>query len=61
MKYVELGQILYFEPLCGLIIPVKVLEIHDIYVASEEIQKTNNLISSTLWVNHGIGGVGFLG
>ena len=51
-NYVELGQTLYFQPLCGLIIPVKVLEIQDIHVASDEVQKANNLSSSTLWVRY---------
>lgn len=60
--FATLGQVLYYEYLPGLVIPVKVDEIDDIHFASEEIQKKYGLIASTVWVhytNEGIRCIGY--
>lgn len=53
----ELDQTLYFEPLPGLVIPVKVLEISDVHVASEDVVKQHGLTSDTLWVKRDASGI----
>lgn len=53
----ELDQTLYFEPLPGIVIPVKVLEISDIHVASEKVVKDYGLESETLWVQRTASGI----